>query len=61
MKKSISAFLFAMGVGLTFTAGAGTCEYHCIQTWKWCLNQAAGDMEKQAECNATQEECMINC
>lgn len=61
MKSSIAAFLFAVGVGMTFSAGAGTCEYHCIQTWKWCNAQAAGDMEKQAECQNTLDECMINC
>lgn len=61
MKTSIAAFLFAVGVGLTFSAEAASCQYYCGQALRWCLKQAGTDQEKQADCYTALDECMTSC
>ncbi len=61
MKKLIATFLFAAGVGVSFTAAATGCYYSCNLARTHCLNMAGSNAGAQQACwdqyYACQEQC----
>lgn len=44
MKKLFAAFLFAIGLGASMTAAAGSCEYWCAVALESC-SASSGDYD----------------
>ena len=50
MNKKIAAFLFAVGMGVSFSAVATNCFYYCNVAKNSCLKYAGTDPDAQAAC-----------
>jgi hypothetical protein len=61
MKKLCMTFLFAIGVGASMTAPAGTCYYACSIDQRHCMDAAGSDPAEQSACYAEFSACKQAC
>lgn len=61
MKKLIATFLFAAGVGVSFTAAATNCYYYCNLAKNHCLAQAGTNADAQQACWDEFTACTDGC
>ncbi|MCE3263534.1 MAG: hypothetical protein K0R43_2613 [Pseudoduganella sp.] len=57
MKKLFAAFLFAVGMGASLSAAAGSCEYWCAVD----LENCSEDGNDYFTCYAQWERCWTSC
>ncbi len=61
MKKLIATFLFAAGIGVSFTAAATSCYYYCNVSKNYCLSHAGSDPAAQQACWDEYTACTDGC
>lgn len=61
MNKKLAAFLFALGMGLTVTAGATSCMAYCQNARAACNTAAGSDTAAHDACTDTFLACAADC
>lgn len=61
MNKKLAAFLFALGMGLSVTAGATSCMAYCQNARAACNAAAGSDTAARDACMDTFMACAADC